>query len=90
MKILKFVTLVLVLAGSFYSCEDKNCGCKETINLPKEKVCDVTNPLTDLPWLKEYIDDIKKYKGTSKNSPFIKKRDYPRYTIVYFAFFLYL
>jgi len=56
-NILKITAIVLILAG--VSCKDKKCSCKETIQLPKENVCTISNPLTDLPWLKEYIDEIK-------------------------------
>ena len=48
-----------MLSVSFVSCTDNDNRCKEIKNLPQEKVCDVTNPLVDLPWLKEYIDDNK-------------------------------
>ena len=58
MKFIKLAAVLLVLAGGFVSCKSNN-QCAETINLPEEKVCDFTNPLTDLPWLKEYIDEVK-------------------------------
>ena len=55
-KIFKFAALLLIVAGSFCSCRE-DCSCSE--NNPKEQVCNVDNPLTDLLWLKEIIDEIK-------------------------------
>jgi hypothetical protein len=60
--------VLLVLAGS--SCKNEKCPCKEIIELPKENVCDVSNPLTDLTWLKEYIDEIKN-RGEDHTSIFL-------------------
>ena len=57
---IKFIAILLMLAVSFVSCTDNDSSCKEIKNLPQEKVCDVTNPLVDLPWLKEYIDELIK------------------------------
>ena len=58
-KILKITALsavLLMLAGGFYSCQ-KN----------KNNVCNVKNPLTDLPWLKELANSMNdtKYTGGS-------------------------
>ena len=50
-NILRYTVVVLLLAGSFSSCSQNEC--------PKETVCDMNNPLTDLPWLKEYCENIK-------------------------------
>ena len=55
-KIFTFAALLLIVAGSFCSCGE-DCSCRE--NNPKEQVCNVDNPLTDLLWLKEIIDEIK-------------------------------
>ena len=54
LKLVAFSTILLLLAESFFSCGEKDCQCNN------EKVCNVENPLTDLLWLKEIIDGIKK------------------------------
>jgi hypothetical protein len=41
------LAVLLMLAGGFSACE-KN----------KEKVCNVKNPLTDLPWLKAKVEEL--------------------------------
>jgi hypothetical protein len=43
-NILKIIAILLLLGGCLISCEKNN-----------SKVCNVDNPLTDLPWLKEII-----------------------------------
>ncbi len=54
-NIFKTTIILLTLIGGFSSCSQKEC--------PKETVCNVNNPLTDLSWLKElvnsYNDDVK-------------------------------
>jgi len=47
---LNLVVFLLILAGSFASCTERNE--KHCI----ENECNFCNPLTDLPWLKEKID----------------------------------
>ena len=51
MKKLYFILLVIYLMGT---------ACKEKEEEPKEQICNVNNPLTDLPWLKEIIDKFEK------------------------------
>ena len=53
-NILKLAAILLLLIGSFSSCTKRNE--KQCI----ENKCNVCNPLTDLPWLKEQINEIKK------------------------------
>ena len=53
---LGLVAVLLLLAGSYTSCTKK----KEKQCIENE--CNVCNPLTDLPWLKEYIKELKKGK----------------------------
>jgi len=76
---LKFITLIiaalLIIAGSISACKEKSdCPCTTLKNVTKEKVCDIDNPLTDLPWLKEYIDgreyDKKVFKQKEQKSPY--------------------
>ena len=51
-NILIFTAILLILLGSFsFSCEKK-------VDTPKEKLCNVENPLTDLPWLKAKVEEI--------------------------------
>ena len=57
--LIKVTAILIAFTASFSSCDD-NCGCKKTENLPQEKICDVQNPLKDLPWLKKYINDVIK------------------------------
>ena len=48
-NIIKLAAILLMLAGSFLSCKDKNeKQCTEN-------ECNVCDPLTDLPWMKEVI-----------------------------------
>ncbi|MDR0605832.1 MAG: hypothetical protein LBG80_16180 [Bacteroidales bacterium] len=52
-KILSFAAILLLVAGSLscmISCKKENPA----------QVCDVDNPLTDISWLKQFIDNIKK------------------------------
>ena len=51
-KLIAFSAILLMLAGSFFSCGEKDCQCNN------EKVCNVENPLTDLLWLKSKVDEI--------------------------------
>ena len=54
-NILKIAAILLIFAG-IIACGKKDCQCK---------VCDVENPLTDLPWLKAKVDEIKlQFKNT--------------------------
>ena len=46
-----FTMFLIVLMGSFSACKEK----EETT---KELMCNVENPLTDLPWLKAKVDEI--------------------------------
>jgi len=63
-KVFMYIAILLFLTGSLSSCGNNSSStCKETINLPEEKVCDVTDPLINLPWLKEYIDEVKRSDG---------------------------
>jgi hypothetical protein len=48
-RFFRILTILLILAGSVSSCSKKES--------PKEPVCNVNNPLTDLPWLKERVND---------------------------------
>jgi hypothetical protein len=52
--ILKTAAILLISAGGFF-CITR---CHKE-NSPKEKICNVDNPLQDLPWLKQFIDEIK-------------------------------
>jgi len=53
-RILVMLVVLVMIAGSFSSCAKKGDAC--TCN---EKVCEVDNPLTDLPWLKEVAKNMK-------------------------------
>lgn len=64
MSILKHATITLLLIASFSSCKEKECPCEEIINLPKEKICNVDNPLTDLPWLEKIVSDRKEFRNS--------------------------
>ena len=48
--------LCLILTASFSACEDKT-------NSPKEMVCNVDNPLTDLPWLRKIVENSSSHPG---------------------------
>jgi len=63
MKQIKYLTIVLLLAGGMASCNE-NKGeypWTEIINLPEKMICGVENPLTDLPWLESFIISQKQY-----------------------------
>lgn len=51
--IFKIAAMMLLAAGSFVSCENKG---EEN---PKKTVCNVNDPLTDLPWLKEIVNGFE-------------------------------
>ena len=51
-NILIFAAFVLISVGGFSACEEKE-------GTLKEQVCDVNNPLIDLPWLKKIVDDFE-------------------------------
>ena len=51
-RILKLITLLLILVGTFSSCEEKEEPTKEIAT------CTFDNPLTDLLWLKARVDEI--------------------------------
>ncbi|MDR3062170.1 MAG: hypothetical protein LBU57_08675 [Dysgonamonadaceae bacterium] len=57
-RILKLSVLALLLAGTV------SCGNDDSN--PKIKVCNVENPLTDLPWLKKFIDESKQGHQVSR------------------------
>ena len=58
-NILKLAVILLIFAGSLSSCE-KNKGNK--------MVCNVKNPLTDLPWLKDKVAELTSlYQGQSSH-----------------------
>jgi hypothetical protein len=51
--ILQTAAVLLLLAGMTVSCGKKDCQCNN------EKACNVENPLRDLPWLKQFINEVK-------------------------------
>jgi len=57
-NILKLTAFLLILLGSFSSCEKK-----ESTN---NNACEFENPMTDLPWLKEYCDKLQENQKISK------------------------
>jgi hypothetical protein len=50
-RFFRILAILLMLAGSVSSCSKK------------EPVCNVNNPLTDLPWLKEFIHGSEQMPG---------------------------
>jgi len=61
-KILIFMVFLMVFTTSFSTCKKEN-------DIPIEKVCDVENPLKDLPWLKEIVDRLIEEDKTSFFKP---------------------
>jgi hypothetical protein len=56
--VFKITVIILLLAGSISSCSKKESP---------EPWCDVNNPLTDLPWLKEFVHSSEQMPGMFKD-----------------------
>ena len=67
-NILKLTAILLLMVGVFSFCKEK----EETQEKLKEKVCNVENPVTDLPWLKEIIDGFENFAETMKHNTHAK------------------
>ena len=61
-RILVMSVVLVMIAGSFSSCakNEDSSKCKDANN---QCMCNVNYPLTDLPWLKEWVDRAKKRPG---------------------------
>ena len=55
-NLLKFISLWLIIIGSLSSCHEKEAEEE----FPEEETCNFDNPLADLPWLKEIVDEFEK------------------------------
>lgn len=58
---LGFLAFLLILTGGFFSCTNE----KVYDEVCDEKVCDVCDPLYNLPWLKEWVDNCMKLRASS-------------------------
>ena len=48
-RVLKILTILIILTVNHISCKDESSN---------KKICNVNNPLTDLPWLKVKVDEL--------------------------------
>ena len=58
----KYTAILLVLAGSFYSCREKEEPKYDIFENHDIFACGVNDPLQNIEWLKEYCDNIKEKK----------------------------